>query len=364
MEHFIQIKQIRHHKKNTAAAVFLILGLCVTCLLSGCSKGQKRVSKNGFYFDTIITITLYGTDDASSIDQCFAMAKEYEQKFSNTIEDSEISKINAAGGEYVTVSDDTARLLADAIGYGDISRGKFDVTIGGLSDLWNISEIAKNLETEDNESDSSVLPAQKEIERELSHVDYRNVEIRGNQVRLKDPEAKLDVGGIAKGFIADQMREYLTKQGITEGVISLGGNVLTLGPKQSGDSYTIGIQKPFADTGTAMASLSVKNASVVTSGIYERYFRVGGKLYHHILDTQTGYPVNNHLVQVTIISEKSMDGDALSTACFALGEEKGMELIENTKGAEALFLTDDGKLHTSTGISENTDIHLKILDEP
>ncbi|MDD6492235.1 MAG: FAD:protein FMN transferase [Firmicutes bacterium] len=364
MEHIIQKKPIRQHKKNLVASFLLITGLCVTCLLSvsGCSKEQKRISKNGFYFDTIISITLYGTDDDSSIDQCFSMAKEYEQKFSNTIENSEISKINAAGGEYVTVSHDTVRLLTDAIRYGDISRGKFDVTIGGLSDLWNISEIAKNLETEDNEADASVLPAQKEIEKELSHVDYRNIEISGNQVRLKDPEAKLDVGGIAKGFIADQMREYLTGQGITEGVISLGGNVLTLGPKQSKDAYTIGIQKPFADTGTAMASLSVKDASVVTSGIYERYYRVDGKLYHHILDTKTGYPVENHIEQVTIISEKSIDGDALSTACFALGLEQGMELIENTDGVEALFLTDDGKFHQSTGIGDGKRISLKLLE--
>lgn len=349
-------------KIHIHTAVFLILVIGISCLFSGCGTEQKKVTKNGFYFDTIISITLYGTDDISYIDACFTMAKDYEEKFSNTIKDSEISRINAAGGKFVTVSDDTIELLTDAIGYGDISQGKFDVTIGGLSDLWNISEIAENLPSKDNETDPSVLPKQGDIARALSHVDYHNIEIKGNQVRLTDPEAKLDVGGIAKGFIADQMREYLTKEKITEGVISLGGNVLTLGPKQTGDNYTIGIQKPFADTGTAMASLSVKDASVVTSGIYERYYRVEGKLYHHILDTETGYPVDNHLEQVTIISKSSMDGDALSTACFALGLEQGMELIEKTEGAEALFFTDDGAFHWSSGFDEGKDIQLRILD--
>ena len=137
-------------------------------------------------------------------------------------------------------------------------------------------------------------------------------------MRLKDPQAKIDLGGIAKGFIADEMRSFLNKKGITSGVISLGGNVLTLGKKADHSSYTIGIQKPFSETGTSLGTLNVSDASVVSSGIYERYYRVNGKLYHHILDTSTGYPVENHLYQVTIISDISMDGDALSTTCFSL----------------------------------------------
>ena len=339
---------------------FILLSSCGVTLLTSCGTEEKKISKNGFYFDTIITITLYGTKDDSYIDDCFQLASEYEKKFSNTIGDSEISKINNAGGSFVTVSDDTIRLVKSAIKYGKISNGKFDVTIGGLSSLWNFSEIAENLKTDDNEAEASVLPGDRQVQEELSHVDYRNIEIKGNQIRLKDPKAQLDVGGIAKGFIADQMRDYLNEQGISQGVISLGGNVLTLGPKKD-KPYTIGIQKPFSETGTALASLSVKDASVVSSGIYERCYRVNGKLYHHILDTATGYPVENNLQQVTIISKSSMDGDALSTTCFSLGLDKGMALIEQTDGVEAVFVTDDGEIHESSGIGEGQDISLKIL---
>jgi thiamine biosynthesis lipoprotein len=326
-------------------------------LLQGCgSDEEKKVSKSGFYFDTIITVTLYSTEDDSLIDSCFALAGEYEDRFSNTIETSEISLINQAGGEYVTVSDETIDLLTAGIAYGDISQGLFDITIGDLSDLWNFSEIAENLESEDNEADASVLPSDEAIQEALSHVDYQKIEINGNQVRLVDPASEIDVGGIAKGYIADQMRAYLNGEGITTGVISLGGNVLTLGEKEGDDVYTIGIQKPFAETGTALGTIRVRDASVVSSGIYERYYRVDGQLYHHILDTATGYPVTNNLEQVTIISEKSMDGDALSTTCFALGLDEGMELVEDTAGVEAVFVTDDGEVHTSSGIGDDADI--------
>ena len=176
---------------------------------------------------------------------------------------------------------------------------------------------------------------------------------------MKDPKARLDLGGIAKGFIADEMRKYLNNKGITTGIISLGGNVLTLGPKEKDSNYTIGIQKPFAESGTPLGKLSIKDASVVTSGIYERYFRVDNTLYHHILNTKTGYPVENSLDQVTIISSISMDGDALSTTCFALGEKEGMKLIEETDGVEAIFVTHDGTIMTSSGVGKNTDIQFE-----
>jgi thiamine biosynthesis lipoprotein len=343
--------------KKKICSCMVIFGLLAS-LLQGCATNdsEKKVSRSGFYFDTIITITLYGTEDEEYIDSCFALAGEYEDKFSNTIETSEISQINQAGGTFVEVSDETIEVLKTGIAYGEISGGLFDITIGGLSDLWNFSEIAENLESEDNEADASVLPSEEAVRTALSHVDFRKIEIDGNRVRLKDPDSKIDVGGIAKGYIADQMRAFLNEEGITAGVISLGGNVLTLGAKTADADYTIGIQKPFAETGTALGTVKIKDASVVSSGIYERYYRVDGTLYHHILDTATGYPVSNNLLQVTIISEKSIDGDALSTTCFALGLEDGMLLVEQTDGVEAVFVTDDGEVHCSSGIGDDTEI--------
>ena len=127
----------------------------------------------------------------------------------------------------MTVSSDTLSLIKDGIRYGKISAGSFDITIGTLSDLWNFSEIAETAKSDENEVDASVVPSPEQIEAALAHVNYKNIEIKGNQVRLKDPQAKIDLGGIAKGFIADEMRSFLNKKGITSGVISLGGNVLT-----------------------------------------------------------------------------------------------------------------------------------------
>ena len=165
------------------------------------------------------------------------------------------------------------------------------------------------------------------------------------------------MGGIAKGYIADKMKDYLNEKGITSGMINLGGNVLTLGDKPDGSNYNIGIQKPFSDDGTAIASVEVSDKTVVSSGVYERYFYVGDNFYHHILNPKTGYPYDNNLLGVTIICPKSVDGDGLSTTCFALGLEDGMKLIESLDDTEAVFITDDYELHTTSGIGSNIPFH-------
>ena len=364
----------KHFQSHMILLLSLSLLTCILC--SACSSSQAQVSKSGFYFDTIITITLYGTEDDELIEDCFDLAERYENLFSSTVEDSDVSRINAAGGEFVTVDDETIALIELGIYYGGLSDGKFDITIGTLSDLWNLSELAETSDGEENEADASVLPSDEEIQEALSHVDYQNVEIEGNQVRLADAEAKLDLGGIAKGYIADRMKEYLVENGVTSAIINLGGNVLTVGAKTgsstslTGNSTTItgtdsatnsaadknsspfriGIQKPFDTEGELITTLEITDQSVVTSGIYERYITVDGQIYHHILDTDTGYPYDNGLYSVTIISDSSADGDALSTTCLALGLTDGMELVESLEGVEAVFVTDEYEVVESSGL--------------
>lgn len=158
-------------------------------------------------------------------------------------------------------------------------------------------------------------------------------------------QAGIDLGAIAKGYIADQVKTYLKKQGIKHAIINLGGNVDVIGTKPDGSKYNIGIQKPFDESGEAITSVQLKDQTVVTSGIYERYFKKNGKLYHHILDPRTGYPCENNLYSVSIITDSSTKADALSTTCFLLGYEKGMELIQSMDGVEAIFITDDEKVH-------------------
>ncbi len=332
----------------------LLLCICIflITLSGGCSANNASVSKSGFYFDTIIKITLYGTNDTNLIDGCFKLAEKYENMFSNTIPESDISKINENAGEYIEVSDETVTLIQKGIEYGRISNGKFDITLGKLTDLWDFSNISKNLSDDDNKAEASVLPSPVEIEECLSHISYENIQIDGNSIMLADPDAKLDLGGIAKGYIADKMKEYLLSEGVTAGIINLGGNILTLGEKANGSSYQIGIQKPFAEDNTAIAKLSLSDYSIVSSGVYERFYQINGKLYHHILNPKTGYPVENNLYGVTIISKDSADGDALSTACFALGLEEGMALVESLEDVEAVFITDEYEMVTSSGIGK------------
>ena len=314
--------------------------------LNGCTVPPKSESltMTGTYFDTVVQIEVWGADQ-EIMEHCRQMCEDYEQMLSATIETSEISRINNAGGEPVEVSDETAGLIEEGIKYGDISDGQFDITIAPATDLWNFT---------DNEE--KILPDPDELAEAVTHIDYHCIKVEGNTVTLTDPEARIDLGGIAKGYIADRLKEYLKDEGIEHALIDLGGNMLTLGRRYDGNDFRIGIQKPFADTGTAMAVVSVNDKSVVTSGDYERYFEKDGVIYHHILDPDTGYPVQNDLDQVTIISDQSVDGDALSTTCFAMGLEDGLELIRSLDSIEAVFVTKDGEMHTSSN-----EIELEVL---
>lgn len=335
--------------KKRLFSVFTTVLVGITFLFSGCgSASTETLTKSGFYFNTVISVTLYAGGSEQLLDDCFALAEKYENYFSNTIPDSDISRINDAAGSPVTVHDETIALLQEGISYGELSGGKFDITIGKLSNLWDISTKALL-----DQTDASMIPSDDDIRAALSTVNYRSIEIDGNEVTLLNPDAKIDLGGIAKGYIADKMKAFLNENGVTSGFINLGGNVLALGPKEDGSAYTIGIQKPFGLENEAIVSVSVTDETVVSSGVYERYFTVDGKRYHHILDTGTGYPYDNGLLGVTIITKDSVDGDGLSTTCFSLGLTDGMALIESLDNTEAIFITDDYEIHVSSGMGKS-----------
>ena len=321
---------MKHLKLITLSALSLFL-------LSGCSKDQtdQTLTYTDSLFDTVISVQIYDSDDESLIDNCKEICTKYDDMFSNTKNDSEISKINNANGQTVEVSDDTISLLKTAIHYGDISNGKFDITISPVSSLW------------DFQSEDPEIPDDTDIQSALAHVNYKNIQINGNQVSLTDSEAAIDLGGIAKGYIADQLKDYLESQGVEHAMINLGGNVLAIGKKPDGSDYNIGIQKPFDTTGDPITSVKIADQSVVTSGDYQRYFKKNGKIYHHILNPSTGYPYDNGLSSVTIITDSSVNADALSTTCFALGLDDGMKLVNSTDHVEAVFITSDDKLHYS-----------------
>lgn len=310
--------------------------------LSGCSGLPTKRDQiyTDTLFDTIIRIEIYDAVDDDVLKGCEELCKKYDTMFSNKIEDSEISQINNAGGNAVEVSDDTITLIKKGLYYSELSQGIFDITIAPVSNLW------------DFKSEEPVLPTADAIAEAVSHVDYNNIIIKDNTVRLTDPNAGIDVGAIAKGYIADKVKDYLEDQGVKHAIINLGGNVLAMGSKLDGSDYNIGIQKPFDDTGEPITSVKISDKSIVTSGIYQRYFEVDGKIYHHILDPNTGYPCENNLNSVTIITDSSLTADALSTTCFLLGYDKGMNLIDQLDNVDAVFITTDNKIHYSKNFQQ------------
>lgn len=329
------MNQMNHdkRKKIVLALILATIIVIITYLYNNYIKDSEPIAKNGFYFNTVIAIQLNDTTDEALIDDCFALADTYEHYFSRTLEGSDIYQINHADGAPVEVHDETAELIRAGIKYGELSDGSFDITIGALTDLWDIP------------NNTGDIPDEAAIRKAVDTVDYTQILVEGNSVTMKDPDAKLDLGGIAKGYAADQMKKYLNAHGAHEGFINLGGNVLTLGEKSDGSPYHIGIRKPFSEEGETITAVDVADQSIVTSGRYERYFEKDGHIYHHILDPFTGYPYDNDLNGVTILSDSSMESDALSTICFALGMEKGMEFIQSMPDVDAIFIDTDNKLH-------------------
>lgn len=310
--------------------------LLLSLLLPGCGNKQPVVQE-AFLLDTFVSVTLYGGDEEQAqgaLDLC----RSYEDIFSRTDPDSELYRLNHR--EITQVSDDLAEVIALGLDYAARTNGAFDITTGSITSLWDFS------------AETPQVPDPATVAEGLAHVGWEKVDLNGNTVTFSDPGTMIDLGGIAKGYIADRMANYLRQEGVTSAIIDLGGNLYCLGTKPGGDPFQVGIQYPYEDRQTVIGSLPASDLSVVTSGVYERCFTVDGKLYHHILDTSTGYPVENDLLSVTIVSDASVDGDALSTACFALGLEEGVALIENTEGVEAVFVTDDFATHITSGLTD------------
>ena len=312
-------------------------------LLSGCSGLPRERSQTytDTLFDTVISVQIFDSVDEDVLKGCEKLCKKYDSMFSNKIEDSEISRINSAGGNPVEVSKETIKLIKKGIYYSEMSDGAFDITLAPVSSLW------------DFKAETPSVPSPEAIAEAVSHVNYENIIIRDNTVKLADPQAGIDLGAIAKGYIADRIKDYLEEEGVRHAMINLGGNVLAMGSKLDGSDYNIGIQKPFDETGEPITSVKISDKSVVTSGIYQRYFKADGKIYHHILDPNTGYPCENNLYSVTILTDSSLTADALSTTCFLLGYDRGMKLINQLDNVDAVFITNDNQIHYSKNFQNN-----------
>lgn len=312
----------------------LTLVLCVALLYSvtGCSKAEEEYSKTGYYFNTIIKISVNHNEGEALLQKCFSLCADYEKIFSRTDEDSELYKLNHRSTDRVEVSDELAELIALGLEYGQVSGGAFDITIAPLSDLWDFT------------AEEPKVPEEADIQSALAKVDDSKVHLKGNTVIFDNADTMIDLGAIVKGWAADQLKAWLEGEGVTSGMIDLGGNVLAIGAHPDGSPWKVGIQKPFAQRNEILTGVETIDKSVVSSGTYERFFEQDGKRYHHILDPRTGYPVDTDLSQVTIISEQSVLGDLYSTISMLMGYEAASKLADNTEGIEAIYVSKDGKL--------------------
>lgn len=367
-----------HSKRNRSHSRFFYLILCtvLVCpmlLFTGCENitdadtsitGNEPISISSIKLNTAVQITIYDSQDKALLDDCLALCDKYELVFSRTNEKSELYKLNHrkdtsdkdpnADGQTTPypvsgtadtwhISEDLASLLSQGLSITRESDGAFDIAIAPLTSLWDFT------------AEDPKVPDDAAIQKALPLCSSDGVTIDGQDITLPSDDIQFDVGAIAKGYIADRMKDLLVKKGVKSAIINLGGNVLCIGSKPDGTPFKVGIQKPFADCNETEAVMDITGKSVVSSGIYERCFKQGGKLYHHILNPQTGYPYDNGLISVTIISDQSVDGDALSTTCFALGLEDGLKFAEK-KGVQAVFITEDYELHYTDGFQDEINV--------
>lgn len=307
---------------------------------------QGKYSLTEEHFGTIMTITLYGENEEdlkNTIKGAYGEIERLEKIFSAKFKNSELSMLNKkAASEPVKVSDELMQLMKEALYYGEMSQGALDVSIGGLIKLWGIG------------TENERVPEDNELSVYVGKCRYKDIIIDENDstIYYGDENIDVDLGAIAKGYAADIVKEYINNRMDNAcGILDFGGNIMTIGSKTDGSSWNIGITDPFSPDRVA-AVLSVKDKCVVTSGNYERYFEKDGKRYHHILNPYTGYPADEGIVSATIIGNNSMECDALSTACYILGVDKALELIDGMEGVEAVFIDKTGKFYTTGNISK------------
>ena len=311
------------------------LCMILTAMVTGCAP--KEVSQDFYAMDTAMNIRAYGRSAQDAINDSIQYINTLEKDISRTQKGSDLYALNDAQGKPVTVSEQTADVLEQALQLAKQTDGKFDPTIAPLSDLWGIG------------TEHAKVPTQNEIDAVLPLIDYRTVSIEGTEARLP-VNARIDLGGIGKGYAADQTAQILRDAGIKQGIITLGGNIYVLGEKEKGMPWTVGITDP-NKPGDYFATLAVRDTSVVTSGDYERYFEQNGKRYCHIFNPKTGYSTGTDLRSVTVVSENSTQADAYSTALFVMGLEDAQEFCKQNN-IQAVFVCKDKHVYVTDGLKD------------
>lgn len=305
---------------------------------------------------TSITLSLYDHQYPQILDLAFDTIKQLENELSLNKDDTLLLEVNEASGvSPIPVNEALFDIVQKGLSYSALTDGAFDMTIGPIVKLWNIG------------MPEARVPSQAEIDAALPKIDYTNVSLNetDSTIYLEEAGMALDLGAIAKGYTADVIADLLKAQGVEHALVDLGGNIYTVGTKLDGTPWKVGIQDPFNPRNNIIGHISVSEQSIVTSGIYERFLDTGDATYHHILNPETGYPFDNEIAGVTIISNYSIDGDALSTSVFALGLEEGIEFVTSLEGIDAIFITKDQEVYKTEGLKDNfvlTSDKFKLID--
>ncbi len=339
--------------KKTNKLFISLLIIVITVTLIGCSNNtndeteEVTESKSEFLMDTVVDMKVHGINAKDGIEASFDRMEEIERKMSKTVEESDVYKINESGAEqWVEIDKSTFKVIKKAVDYGKITEGKFDPTIAPLVDIWGIG------------TENAKIPNENEINKAKSLINYKDLLLDedNNRVKFSKENMSIDLGGIVKGFAADEVRKVLESYNIKSAFVNLGGNVLTVGSKEDGSLWKIGIQDPRKHRGSVMAALEMEDKTVVTSGNYERYFEEDGVIYHHILNPETGKPTRNNLLSVSIITNDSFEADVLSTSAFIMGLDEGRKLIEEREEIEAIFVTEKNHVYLTSGLKDKVEI--------
>lgn len=304
---------------------------------------MSLVNKKYYALGTLINLTVATPAGEKELDAAYDLIKNYEDKLTVNRDQSEVMSINhLAGIKPVAVPTDTYELIKRAVLVSRQHLG-FNVAIGPLVKLWKIGFKGAN------------KPSDADIKERLRIIDPERIKLddKKQTVFLEEKGMEIDLGGIAKGYIADKIKTLWLSMNVETGIIDLGGNVLLVGPSVHEDKmWNIGVQNPVEKRDVSLGVLHTTAKSIGTSGIYERKLVIDGHEYHHMFDSKTGYPIKNNLASVTIVSDKSIDGEIWSTAGFYQGIEKGLALIESQPGVEAIFITKNLEYQITSGLRD------------
>ncbi|MDL2236207.1 FAD:protein FMN transferase [Christensenellaceae bacterium OttesenSCG-928-K19] len=310
-------------------ALFAFAGIVL--LLAGCAPAAQ--SSETFAMDTVISQTVYARDNSILI-QNYDTIRALEDSMSKTLEGSDVFRLNHAGGQDVVFSSaQTAQALTGCLELARQTGGAFNPALGGVVDAWGFG------------TENASVPEQSQLERLLAEAEYTQVRIDGDAVNAG--KAQIDLGGAAKGYALDALKITMDEAGVENALVAVGGSVYARGGKPDG-SWKVGVRDPLGSTADFLAILELADSCVSTSGSYERGFTEGGVYYHHIIDPQTGYPVQNGLISVSVVDESGLKTDVYSTALFVMGLEQGLEFA-NSNSIDALFITEDKKIYMTDG---------------